>query len=298
MRVRWFALAAAATLSGLAVLGCSSGDDASKPPFDVRVQLHKAEGDTPEYVDVDIFGKVCDAATAERMNKEERCTMLNIQCDTLEASFFESLKQMPDIEHLTIGSRTIEDVPFSTAGFPSKLQSLQTGSLTHRDRIPLTDNHFKDIKFSEHIKRFWLDDTQCGDATVSQLKHCNGIDSANFNNSRITDKGIEILGTLPNLKTLCIRGNKITDEGVKHLAHCKALDFVDLRETQITDKAVEFLVDCPLRDVALDNTAVTDACLLSLAKIETLQRMLIDGDGTRISKAALEKFHNREAPYQ
>ena len=85
-----------------------------------------------------------------------------------------------------------------------------------------------------------------------------------LSSSHITDRALELLGTLPGLETVSLAGTAVTDAGVAHLAACERLREVNLQGTATGDGALRALAGkANLCQVRTGNN-VTDAGLAVL----------------------------------
>lgn len=77
---------------------------------------------------------------------------------------------------------------------------------------------------------------------------------------QITDKGLEKIADLTELRELTLDGANITDDGLKHLAKMSKLQTLILSSTKVTDDGMQHLTKLPkLENVYLFDTKVTDS---------------------------------------
>lgn len=77
---------------------------------------------------------------------------------------------------------------------------------------------------------------------------------------QITDKGLERIADLKEVRELTLDGANITDEGLKHLAKMTKLQTLILSGTKVTDEGMQHLTKLPkLENVYLYDTKVTDS---------------------------------------
>src|SRR5438309_1502764 len=57
----------------------------------------------------------------------------------------------------------------------------------------------------------------------------------------ITDKGLETISKLSQLKSLELRGTKISDEGIKEIAKLEHLEDLSLEDADVGDKGISYL---------------------------------------------------------
>lgn len=82
----------------------------------------------------------------------------------------------------------------------------------------------------------------------------------------ITDRALEVLGTLTELETVSVAWTRITDAGVAHLGKCPRLQEVNLHGTATGDGALRALAGKPTLRKLHTGNKVTDAGLAVLAE--------------------------------
>jgi hypothetical protein len=100
-------------------------------------------------------------------------------------------------------------------------------------------NWFKDrIAYKVDLKG-----TKTTDADLLLISKMPNISSLNLSFTRVTDKGIAVLGGYKHLHALELNGVKVTDEAIATLVKIPNLDTVQLAQTEVTDKGIAVLVD-------------------------------------------------------
>lgn len=88
--------------------------------------------------------------------------------------------------------------------------------------------------------------------------------------SNLTDKDLEVIGTLTNLRKLNISKNAVGDEGARWLLSLVNLEYLNLYETNVSDSIVSKLVTLPaLKELYLWRTKVTTPFVDSLIRKHT-----------------------------
>ena len=125
------------------------------------------------------------------------------------------------------------DVGYVRYGWKLKLQ-----------HIPASNDDF-DAFFSRpevQSKPLQLDGGLAAALGLNKLGKLSNVESIQLDhNSRITDRGLELLKSLPKLKELSIVGSRITNEGMRHLAVHKGLESLDLSSTGIDGEGLVHL---------------------------------------------------------
>lgn len=99
----------------------------------------------------------------------------------------------------------------------------------------------------------------------------------------LTDADLERLATLPNLRTLVLRGTPISDRGLAALS-ALPLEFLDLRDTHVSGACFAALPTASLKALHLTDTRVAGAELAHLPAMPALQVLklnrlqLVDAD--------------------
>jgi hypothetical protein len=148
------------------------------------------------------------------------------------------------------------------------------------------------------LERFRACNTPFTDQGLAGLAHCQCLQVLDLRNTKITDAGLFYLSRLPLLRTLYLNNidtmnNDITDKGLYHLRKLPHLQALYLNKTAVTGVGLSYipnlellnLGNCPVTDagiekitslkklrwLSLDGTLVTDAGLLKLIHIPTLE---------------------------
>lgn len=109
------------------------------------------------------------------------------------------------------------------------------------------------------------------DADVLEICKNKHLVNITLKNTKITDKALEYLATLPKLQLLWISKNAITGEGFSHFLEHQKLDTIDLSFTQLDDEILKIVAQIPkLRFLHLEGTKVSFDGLLAVAKHKNL----------------------------
>ena len=122
---------------------------------------------------------------------------------------------------------------------------------------------------------------------VAKLKHLKHLHLQYADD--ITDKGMEAIGNMVGLESLCINGAEITDVGLMHLRNLKKLEYLDLNlhSLQISDAGMVHIGNMPaLRHLCLADTQITDAGLSNLQSLTNLDEL--DLSANAITDAGLQ----------
>jgi eukaryotic-like serine/threonine-protein kinase len=104
--------------------------------------------------------------------------------------------------------------------------------------------HFKDCK---NLTTLWLNDTQVGDAGMAHLQDCKALTS------------------------LHLAGTKLSNVGLAHFKDCKNLTGLYVDRTQVDDAGLAPFKGVPLRELAINDTAITDLTPLQGMPLEHIR---------------------------
>ena len=98
----------------------------------------------------------------------------------------------------------------------------------------MTDAMLEDVSRIEHITALKLNGSRSvTDAGVRHLSRLPRLRHLDLSGTGITDRGLEVLRSLPELETVSLAWTKVTDAGVAHLSGCERLGDVNLQGTSI-----------------------------------------------------------------
>lgn len=105
----------------------------------------------------------------------------------------------------------------------------------------------------------------------------------------ITDRGLQFIGELPNLKGLYLVGSKISDTGFMKLERLNKLSLLNLSHTKISDNCSYFLQkQKEIKWLDLSDTQISDAIINTIALMKSL--MYLDLSSTEITSDAVRKL--------
>ena len=181
----------------------------------------------------------------------------------------------------------------------SRMCYVHTLWLCYCDKI--TDEGLKNIK---PLKLESLDLRHCRTITNTGLKHLTTHSLRSLilaGCTSITDEGLSVLSGM-QLEHLDLSGSSVTDAGISFIqssllesfdvCDCVRLtdefmrcvsNFPKLRRllvggcTKITDQGVEYLAKTSIEKLLLNDTSITDACLLSVMNMHALRELCLEG---------------------
>lgn len=131
------------------------------------------------------------------------------------------------------------------------------------------------------------------DKGLESLRGLENIRHLNLSNTKITDAGLDVVATMSNLEDLGLNFTHITGAGLKKLAPLKRLRKLGLGFTRVGDEGVANLQSLEsLQVLHLNNVQVTDA---GLAPLKNLNLTALDLNFTSISNKGLEQIKDFKA---
>ena len=130
-----------------------------------------------------------------------------------------------------------------------------------------------------NLEELVLNGEKINDAGLVCLKDLPKLRCLSLRSGNFTDAGLVYLRDIPTLKILDISWLPITDTGVHHLSGHSGLENLSLYETGVTDRGLVYLktmpslrkLDIGKRNIDRQNPAITDAGMVHLAQINSLE---------------------------
>lgn len=127
------------------------------------------------------------------------------------------------------------------------------------------------------------------DEGLKHLRTLTSLDMLRLWDTKVTDKGLEVVESLPRLRWLYLSGTAISGSGLSHLKKVPLLRGLDLRATQITDASLKQLkTQQNLEWIDLSDTQINGKGLSHLSQLPRLKRIHIRH--TQIVPRHLDKF--------
>ena len=110
------------------------------------------------------------------------------------------------------------------------------------------------------------------DADLHDIAAAKGLRRLSIEQSSASDEGVVMLGALPRLTHLKLRGVRVGDEGVRALAGLSGLRAVNLPQADFSDAALADLAGLPdLELLRFGSPRVTDEGMKTIASMKTLR---------------------------
>ena len=119
-----------------------------------------------------------------------------------------------------------------------------------------------------------LRDTKADDDDARLLGRLPAVEHVGLAKTNITDEALATVGRLSGLRSLSLIETRITDRGMAHLEPLE-LESLSLWKTDVTDRGVKHLRNMKsLRNLVLDETRITNACLEDVGRLTNLEEWL------------------------
>jgi Leucine-rich repeat (LRR) protein len=159
--------------------------------------------------------------------------------------------------------------------------------------ITLNDGSRKDFEhlhLPSDVRRIYLRNCDINDISLKRLEGLTQLQYLSLEGSKIKGDGLEVLKSLPALKSLSLNGTRITDESLKHLHSIKNLTILLLNDTDVSDDGTTTLALLPrLEWLYLNRTKVTDASMKKLGNLRDLRFLSLLG--TSVSDSGVADLH-------
>ncbi|MEZ6059978.1 MAG: protein kinase [Planctomycetaceae bacterium] len=115
---------------------------------------------------------------------------------------------------------------------------------------------------------------QVDDEFLEEISGLRNLVGLTLQHTRISDRGVHLLGQVKTLSDIYLYGAALTDEGVEPLTQLSNLLELVLSDTKITDLTLQRLADQQhLRRLFVKGTRITDAGLKFVGQLESLEEL-------------------------
>lgn len=155
-----------------------------------------------------------------------RLQELDLGCMQLGKAEILHLASISSLEHLTFeDNNRIEDESLKSLSALSKLKILRMSGC-HR----MVGNWFQDVQFGPTLQELDVSESSIGDDQMLYLSRMCSLVKLNMNKcSRVTNRGVQHLVSLGNLKCLSIcKNEQLTSEGIASLVRSPKLERLDM----------------------------------------------------------------------
>lgn len=189
-----------------------------------------------------------------------------------------------NLEQIEIQSESISDDSMPALCRLPKLRSLLFQGVPR-----VTDAGIAHVAHAKELRELYLADTQLTNVGVESFKGLQHVWSLTLDGTRINDSGVARLAALPKLHLLRLNRTRIEGWGLAALPNAERFD-VYLEGCPLTDRGIcEFVATHDrLRRLSLNETPVTDRCLLALSRLHTIEDLRLNG--TAVTDDGIQAF--------
>lgn len=192
-----------------------------------------------------------------------------IDCNSAPVTYehLARLSRLRRVKLLRLNHPRIDDGALATLRGWSSLEELiiPNAAVTERGIAQLTLNR--------NLRRLDLTGTYLGDGVGDVLQAFPKLTSLGLGDTDITPAGIARLPRFADLTYLDLSGTLADDGIVNSLAHYPRLSAIDLGRTRVTDFTGQTIAQWSLKDVRLNETAITDKTIDAFVEMETLEHL-------------------------
>jgi len=109
----------------------------------------------------------------------------------------------------------------------------------------------------------------------TRLAKLTQVDHLNLHEARITDKDLECVRCMPQLRWIGIGGTNISNKGFANLAACPNLDYIEGQSTQLQGDQPWLSKLTKLKKVDFSHTHINDAAVARLAQMQHLEKLYV-----------------------
>lgn len=212
------------------------------------------------------YGKWDDKGLAY-LSKLKNLKQIHLPCFDKPGPGFESLVSLPSLEYISGGL--------------------------------FKESHLKHLKGATQLKSLNLFKNEyLTNESLASLSHLTGLEQLNFSGTNITDDGLEHLKPLTSLKDLNLsvigrrEGPPVSDKGCAVLSEMPSLELLHFTQLGNVNESLMYLSRLPnLKSLWIghleQNTFLDETGLKHLARMNSLERLVLGGWGTRLDKTGL-----------
>ena len=177
---------------------------------------------------------------------------------------------LEQIQELNLAGSKVTDVGAATLSkFPKLVKVRLSGA-------PVTNAGIKVVNDMPELRVLSLGHTRVDDQGMATLAAHKGLRELVINNISLTDLGLKELENLDELEVLDISGTMIRGEGFIRFKGHKHLRVLHAQHTPLHNDALKYLANCPIEDLNVDVTSLSDVAMLSIGKMNKMQRLSME----------------------
>jgi hypothetical protein len=222
-----------------------------------RITARRAQGALRD-IQLQIAQQLEQLGGSFQMNSD-RIVAVNLDAVVNLGAALPLLRNLPDLEHVSLSNPVMNDDFMAELKGLSKLQDLNLYSSN------IGDNSLQVMKSFPNLRRLPMGQTKVTDAGLVHLKGLKQLEYVGLRANKITDAGLAQLRHLTNLTGLYLGETKVTDAGLVHLKGMKKMTWLRLGHTKVTDIGLSHLMSMTkLEALDLSHTNVSQAGIFGL----------------------------------
>ncbi len=223
---------------------------------------------------------------------------INLTSTRITDEGIRSLSRLTELESLIL---TSTEVTGATFGNLENCRNLRDLTLTS---TPFSNEGMKYLSQFQLLDSLKLDDTNVTDEGMRVFQGLHQILLLNLSGTLVSDVGLKYVAHLTSMTELYLGGtipidgqdyeSPITDRGIEYLRDLTNLRVLHLNDSQVTDACLASLKKMEeLYELNVTDTYFSNGALKQLRKFENLHEVIVDG--TLITQKAVRKIFGREA---
>jgi serine/threonine protein kinase/Leucine-rich repeat (LRR) protein len=233
---------------------------------------------------IDLSGDGITAKAIQEFSDHPVLNTISLRNCEIDRSGWQAMGNIPNLYNVSIAN-----IKLDATDLESLLRGRAQLALITLDGIKIDDEIAAKFEFGESIQVLRFNDSQLSDAGLQAILRLPKLNTLQFSNTPLTDAGMESIATKEQLQTLRFTGSSVTDAGIKPLAKIPNLRVLDLRNTKVTDQGFATFKGHPrLNQLTLSNTLITDDSIATFLTLKMLASL--DVSNTRFTKAGAERL--------
>jgi len=198
------------------------------------------------------------------------------------AILLRSLSELPSLSSVEISDSSLwPNADLSVLSNHSELRVIELSDAT--------DKHVRSLSNCKSIVRLNIAGRQLSDRSLEVVGRMRQLRSLSVMGERITDKGVSQLTALSSIRTLFLSSRSITDNSCPKIAQMPALKSLMMSGCSVTDKGAFQIRACRnLRSIDLSRTQVSDKFLSQLKTFPFIEEVYCQS--TKISDEGLRRL--------
>ncbi len=166
-----------------------------------------------------------------------------------------------------------DDAMYYLDAFPS----LQVLVATQRQ---VTDRSMEQVARLKHLKKLYLSDARgITDTGTERLRKLRGLVSLHLTHASLRDDSLEFVESLPNLKVLSVRGNRLSDDAFANFSRLQQLESLEfgMAEFVVSNDALIQLAELKqLRYVQVASLPLTNEAIDCFGRLSQLEQLCLE----------------------